>query len=280
MAACAAQGAGAAGVQREGLRELVAAARTEAAQERLSAAPPLQVREAPVHAQAQVSLHVHARGVSCSADRLHSPAPMSLQGAAASRACSIRSIVLMPWLSGPSLLRKPSWERAWERAQLMCAAVGLQERHADAGHAAQDTAAAGPCSSSGSMCAEGTGQEPCSQLGLDGSIAQADALMAANRGAAHTGADGLALPETPAHELENMVSDHESQPVLPDVQTADVSSCEACSLQPPPQHPSALCTQERALFDMSPEWQRALQSLAAVPGLNVFAKRLRQCNAQ
>ena len=154
----------------------------------------------------------------------------------------------------------------------------LQERQSDAENAAQETAA-GPCSSSGSMCAEGTAQEPCSQHGLDGSAAQVDAMMAANTGAAHTGADGLALPDVPADEQGDIMIDQESQPVLPHSHPADVSSCEACSLQPPLQHPSALSTQERARFDMSPEWERALQSLAAVPGLNVFAKRLRQCNA-
>ena len=78
------------------------------------------------------------------------------------------------------------------------------------------------------------------------------------------------------------MSEHETQPMLQDLQTADMSSSQACNAQPLPlpEHPSAFSTHEMAMFDMSPEWQKALQSLAAVPGLSVFAKRLTRCNAQ
>ena len=143
-------------------------------------------------------------------------------------------------------------------------------------HAAQECAEAGACSLAGSMCVEGAAQEPCSQPGLDG-IAQGE-LMFADLGAAHSGAERLALSTTPEHG--DIISDHDPQSGLPDTRTAGVSSCEACTVEPPLQPPPAMSTQERAVFDMSPEWQRALQSLAAVPGLNVFAKRLTRCNAQ
>ncbi len=35
--------------------------------------------------------------------------------------------------------------------------------------------------------------------------------------------------------------------------------------------PTPVTPDGESLFDMSPEWRRALQSLASVPGLNVFA---------
>lgn len=56
-------------------------------------------------------------------------------------------------------------------------------------------------------------------------------------------------------------------------ETAEQESAAFCGCTVQPSGATGM-PDEEALFDMSPEWRRALQSLASVPGLNVFG-----CNA-
>lgn len=95
--------------------------------------------------------------------------------------------------------------------------------------------------------------------------------------ALRTDMDACAAPCSPAdglhasgclNEQSSVSGRHDADPGSFDQDMAD--SHRGCACLAPPGSGSTNDDRE-LLFDMSPEWRRALQSLASVPGLNVFA---------